>query len=170
MHLRSLAIALLLGVPLGVLSRLTDTASWAPIWIGYVLSPWFAAAWLAGATVRIPRIGAILGLSLLLATAATYLAMAAISGDALVLATLLIPLALMAGPIFGAAGAAWRCRGPWASRGGALLGVAVLVESIALQLVVNAPLERVALVGESLVGIGLSLTLVAQAMEAERGR
>jgi len=169
-HLRSLAVALLAGIGLGLLSRLTDTASWAPIWIGYVFSPWFIAAWLAGATVRIPRIGAILGVAILLATAVAYLALAAFAGDVLVLATLLIPLAFLAGPIFGAAGAAWRCRGPWASRGGALLGVAVFAESIALQLVVNAPLERVALVGESLVGIGLSLTLVARAMEAERGR
>ncbi len=155
------ALILLAGALLGVLSRLTDTASWAPDWLGNVVTPWLAAAWLAGGTARTARDGAVLGLTVLLATVVSYLVVAAGSGDALMLARRLLPLALIAGPIFGIAGAAWRRRGRWAVVGGALLGGAVVAEGLALQLGVHSSLEHLALAGESLVGIGLTIWLVS---------
>jgi hypothetical protein len=159
MSLRSLALTLLVGTLLGIVSRLIDTASWAPDWFGNVFTPWLAAAWLAGTTAPAPRNGAARGLSLLLATVGSYLVLAAVSGDALTLAPRLVPLALVAGPIFGVAGATWRGGGPWAVPGGALLGGAIVAEGLALQLGVGSPLEHYVLAGESLVGIGLTVRL-----------
>lgn len=159
MSLRSLALTLLVGALLGVLSRLVDTASWAPDWFGNVFTPWLAAAWLAGTTAPTPRNGAVRGLALLLATVGSYLVLAAISGHSVTLALRLLPLAAVAGPIFGAAGATWRLGGPWAVAGGALLGGAIVAEGLALQLGVGSPLEHYVLAGESLVGIGLTVRL-----------
>ncbi len=159
MNPRSLALILLVGALLGVVSRLIDTASWAPDWFGSVFTPWLAAAWLAGSSARTSRNGAAHGLVLLLATVGSYLVVAATSADAGTLALRLIPLAMVAGPIFGVAGAAWRGGGPWAAAGGALLGGAVVAEGLTLQLGVRSPLEHLALAGESLLGIGLTVGL-----------
>ena len=159
MHPRSLALILLVGALLGAVSRLVDNASWAPDWFGNVFTPWLAGAWLVGAAAPTPRNGAARGLALLLATVGGYLAVAATSGDLPNLAARLLPLALLAGPIFGAAGATWRGGWPWASAGGALLGGAIVAEGLALQLGVRSSLEHAALAGESVVGIGLTIWL-----------
>ena len=150
---RALILTLAAGAILGVLSRLTDTAAWAPSWIGYVFSPWLAAAWLTGVTAATPRAGAWHGLALLLTTLAVYLALA--GTDAATWAPRLIPIALVAGPVFGAAGAAWRRRGRFARAAGALLGASVAIEGLLLQLVAQSATERVLLAGESLLGLVL---------------
>lgn len=150
---RALIRILAAGAVLGLLSRLADTAAWAPSWIGYVFSPWLAAAWLAGATAPTPRAGAWLGLALLLTTMAVYLALA--GTDAAAWAPRLIPIALVAGPIFGAAGATWRGRGHFARAAGGLLGASVAIEGLLLQLAAESAAERVMFAGETLLGLVL---------------
>ena len=62
------------GILAGLLSRAVDTAPWAPPWIGQVLTPWLALAWLAGAATKHPqRFGPLLGTVTLVAVVATYL-------------------------------------------------------------------------------------------------
>jgi len=152
-----IAAAAVVGLALGAVSRWIDTAAWAPGWIDYVFTPWLAAAWLAGAlTVFTPRSGALAGAALLLAVVLAYLASAGASSLPVLP---LYALAVVAGPIFGAAGATWRGRGPLAAWGGALLGVAFVVEGMALELVAHSTPERLLLAGESLVGIGLTTWL-----------
>jgi hypothetical protein len=95
--------------------------------------PWLLAAWLAGAWLTRPHgslvWGAAGGLGLLAATAAAYLAAA---GDAAsTLAIRLIPLAFVAGPLFGVAGAAVH-HGP----GGRQIAVVALVAAVVGQAVV----------------------------------
>ena len=158
---RALALTLLAGAALGAVSRLTDTAAWAPAWIGYVFTPWLAAAWLAGATARRPRTGAARGLALLLATVAAYLMLAA--GDASTLGPRLLALALLAGPIFGAAGAAWRAGAQYGRLAGALLGASVSIEGLLLQLGTHGLAERLLFAAESLAGVVLVIGLVAWA-------
>ena len=93
---------------LGIVSRSIDTAPWAQPWFGLVVLPWLLAAWLAGAWLAPPddsvAWGAFGGLVLLGATVAAYLVAA---GE---LASLLLPrlavLVIIAGPLFGATGAA----------------------------------------------------------------
>lgn len=155
---RALILTLAAGAILGVLSRLTDTAAWAPSWIGYVFSPWLAAAWLAGVTGPTSRAGAWHGLALLLTTVAVYLALA--GTDAAAWAPRLIPIALVAGPVFGAAGAAWRGRGRLARAAGSLLGASVAIEGLLLQLVAQSAVERILLAGESLLGMGLIVVAI----------
>ncbi len=164
--MKGLAAAILAGLALGAVSRLIDTAEWAPDWIGYVFTPWLAAAWLAGAWSATPRRGALSGLAVLLATVVAYLAVAGASSLPVVA---LYGLAVVAGPTFGAAGATWRGRGRWAAVGGALLGAAVILESLALQLAVHSTPEHLVLAGESLAGIGLTLWLVRMASPPGRG-
>jgi hypothetical protein len=163
MNWRSLVLTLLAGAVLGVLSRLADTACWAPGWLGNVLTPWLAAAWLVGASARTPRSGAVPGLALLLATVGSYLVVAATSWDAGTLAPRLLPLALLAGPVFGAAGAAWRAGTRYARAAGALLGASVVVEGLILQLGPHAAPERLLFAAESLAGVGLLIGLVTKA-------
>lgn len=160
---RALILTLAAGAILGLLSRLTDTAAWAPSWIGYVFSPWLAAAWLTGVVAPTPRAGAWLGLALLLTTVAVYLVLA--GTDAVAWAPRLIPIALVAGPIFGAAGAAWRGRGPLARAAGGLLGASVAIEGLLLQLVAQSAAERVLFAGESLLGMVLLAYLARTAIE-----
>ena len=112
---------------LGIVSRAIDTASWAQPWFGLVLLPWVLAAWLAGAWLARDdgslAWGAAAGFVLLGATVAAYQAMA---GDAT--ATLFPRLALLAvigGPLFGAAGAAIH-----RTSSGRLVGVLVLVAAV----------------------------------------
>lgn len=147
------------GVLAGLLSRAVDTAPWAPAWIGQVLAPWLALAWLAGvATARPDRAGPLLGLATLGAVVATYLVAA--GPDAGGLWPVLVPISVIAGPAYGWAGAAWRAGGRMAGPGLALLGAALLVEGASLQLGERALLERIgfgleALIGLAIVGAGL---------------
>lgn len=164
---RALILTLAAGTILGVVSRLTDTAAWAPSWIGYVFSPWLAAAWLTGITAPTPRAGAWHGVALLLTTVAVYLALA--GTDAAVWAPRLIPIALVAGPVFGAAGAAWRGRGPLAHAAGALLGASVAIEGLLLQLIAQSGAERILLAGESLLGLVLLIGLAGWATRTRPG-
>ena len=95
--------------------------------------PWLLAAWLAGAWLTRPHgnvaWGAAGGLVLLAATAAAYLAAA---GDAAqTLAFRLVLLAIVAGPLFGVAGAAVH-QGP----GGRQIAVVALVAAVVGQAVV----------------------------------
>jgi hypothetical protein len=163
MNPRSLALILLAGALLGIVSRLTDTASWAPGWLGNVFTPWLGAAWLVGASARTPRSGAVLGLALLLATVGGYLVVAATSGNAGTLAPRLLPLALLAGPSFGAAGATWRGGTRYAPAAGALLGASVVVEGLILLLGPHSVPERLIFAAESLAGVVLLIGLVTKA-------
>jgi hypothetical protein len=93
---------------LGIVSRAIDTASWARPWFGLFVLPWLVAGWLAGAWLgrrdKSLAWGAAGGLVLMAATTAAYLVAA---GDAAVtMAPRLIVLAIVAGPLFGVAGAA----------------------------------------------------------------
>ncbi len=155
--MKGIAAAVAAGLVLGVVSRLIDSAAWAPGWLGYVFSPWLAAAWLAGLFSASTRDGALGGLALLLATVVVYLASA---GASSLPGAVLYGLAMLAGPIFGAAGPTWRDRGRLSAVSGALVGVAVIGEGLALQLVVHSTPERLLLAGESLVGLGLTAVLV----------
>ncbi len=159
--MRGIAAAVAAGLVTGVVSRLVDTAAWAPDWLGYVFTPWLATAWLAGALSSSTRSGALKGLAMLLAVVAAYLAWSMTSSVPVpAFAAALYGLAALGGPIFGAAGATWRGRGRWAAAGGALFGGAVVLESLALQLAVHSTPERLVLAGDSLAGIGLTLWLV----------
>ena len=164
--MKGLGAAILVGLALGAVSRLIDTADSAPDWIGYVVTPWLAAAWLAGAWTPALRQGALNALALLLATVVAYVLVADASSLPVVA---LYGLAVVAGPVFGAAGATWRGRGRWAAVGGALLGAAVILESLALQLAVHSTPEHLVLAGESLAGIGLTLWLGRMASPPGRG-
>lgn len=155
--MKGIAAAVAAGLALGFVSRWIDTAAWPPDWIGYVFTPWLAAAWLVGAPSASARRGALIGLVVLLATVIAYLVSA---GPNSLPAAALYGLAVLAGPIFGAAGATWRGRVRWSAVSGALLGVTVIVEGLALQLAVRSTPEHLALVGESVAGIGLAVVLV----------
>ncbi|HSM38683.1 MAG TPA: DUF6518 family protein [Candidatus Limnocylindrales bacterium] len=140
------------GIATGLLSHAVDTAAWAPPWIGQVLTPWLALAWLAGATTARPgRAGPLLGLATLAAVTAAYLlASGPRSGE---LWPVLAAVTLVAGPAYGWAGAAWRERGRWAGPGLALLGVALLVEGISLQLGERVAMERIGFAAEAAIGL-----------------
>lgn len=146
------------GILAGLLSRAVDTATWAPPWIGQVLTPWLALAWLAGAAARDRRrFGPLLGTIALAAVVATYLVAA--GPDAGRLWLLLAAITLLAGPAYGWAGATWRSGGPLAGAGLALLGAALLVEAIGLQVGERELLERIgfgleAAVGLVIIGLG----------------
>jgi hypothetical protein len=110
-----------------MISRAIDTASWARPWFGLFVLPWLLAAWLAGAWLARPNgnlaWGAAGGLVLLAATTAAYLAAA---GDAAsTMAFRLTLLAIVAGPLFGLAGAAVH-HGP----GGRQLSVLALLAAV----------------------------------------
>jgi hypothetical protein len=157
---KGIVAAIVAGAVVGLVSRWIDTSTWAPDWIGYVFTPWLAAAWLAGAVS--PSRGALLGLTVLFSTVVAYVAAIVVGGTPVhsPLVPGLVLLAVLAGAIFGAAGATWRGRGRGAAWGGALLGVAVVIEGLALQLAVSSTPEHLLLAGESLVGIGLIFWLV----------
>lgn len=142
------------GVLLGIASRAIDTAAWAPPWIGSVVTPWLVLAWLAGAlTARPWPDGPMSGLTALAATVATYLFAAGTDASALWL--VLAPVALIAGPAYGWAGAAWRSRDAFARPGLALLGAALLVEGLMLQVGERVVLARIGFGAESLVGLAI---------------
>ncbi len=142
------------GVLLGIASRWVDTAPWAPAWIGMVVTPWLIVAWLAGALSARPwPDGPMSGLAALAATVASYLFSA--GTDAGSLWWLLAPVALIAGPAYGWAGAAWRARDPFAAPGLALVGAALLVEGLTLQFGDRVLLERIGFGVESLIGLAI---------------
>lgn len=142
------------GVLVGIASRAIDTATWAPPWIGMVVTPWLLLAWLAGAVTARPwPDGPMSGLTALAATVATYVFAA--GTDATGFWLLLAPVALIAGPAYGWAGAAWRARDAFARPGLALLGAALLVEGVMLQLGERVVLERIGFGAESLVGLAI---------------
>lgn len=142
------------GVLLGIASRAIDTAAWAPPWISIVVTPWLVLAWLAGAlTARPWPDGPMSGLTALAATVATYLFAAGTDAGHLWMA--LAPVALIAGPAYGWAGAAWRSRDAFARPALALLGAALLVEGLILQVGERAILARIGFGGESLLGLAI---------------
>ena len=132
-----------------------DTASWAPAWIGYVFSPWLAAAWLAGATFpgARQRAGALRGITVVGATVLGYLIVA--DGDAPRLLVPLTGLALAAGPLMGLGGATWRMASGRAI-GAAALGAVLVGEGLLLQLGARTGLERAAFAAEVVIGLGLA--------------
>ena len=131
------------GLLLGAASRWVDTADWAPSWVGNVLSPWLVGAWLAGAATRRPRHGALAGLLLLAATVSTYLLL---SGETRLLPGLLA-LAVVAGPLLGAAGGV---------RAAAALGAVLIGEGLLLQIGERSLGERVLFAAEALVGLAVA--------------
>jgi hypothetical protein len=140
------------GVLVGIASRAVDTAAWAPAWIGLVITPWLALAWLTGARTAQPSgDGPLTGLAAMAATAASYLLVA--GADAGNTWLVLLPVVFIAGPAYGWAGAAWRSGHAMGRAGLALLGAALLVEGITLQFGDRELLPRLAFVVESLLGL-----------------
>jgi hypothetical protein len=126
-----LVSAAVLGLPIGIVSRLVDTAPWAPPWIGNILSPWLATAWLVGAAVAGSRwIGMAAGVAVLLGVTVAYLALSGTD-----MARLFVPLAaltLLGGAVWGVAGAEWRSEGLRRVLSGAILVAAVLVDVVTI--------------------------------------
>ena len=111
-------------MPIGIVSRLVDTAPWAPAWIGSILSPWLAAAWAAGAaTPGLRWIGAAAGVALLAGVTVAYLLLAGPDLQRLILP--LSALTVLGGSIWGSAGRQWRSGGRLR-----VLGVAVLLAAV----------------------------------------
>ena len=124
-------MAVLVGVPIGIVSRLVDTAPWAPSWIGNILSPWLAASWVAGSAVpgRL-WIGAAAGVALLAGVSGAYLALAGPD-----MARLILPLAaltVLGGIIWGAAGRAWRSGGRRRVLAAAVLLAAIIADLVTI--------------------------------------
>lgn len=160
--MREIAAAVVAGLVLGVVSRLVDSAAWAPDWIGFVFSPWLAAAWLVGATGTDARAGALRGLVLLAGTVAGYLALASVLAPGALTATLLLGLVAvtaLAGPTFGAAGGAWRHGGRRGIVGAAAIGGALVGEGIFLQLGERLLVERLLFGAEIVAGMVMGGTL-----------
>ena len=151
--------SLLAGLALGGASRLIDTAPWAPVWIGSVFAPWLAATWLAGATTSERRTGALRGTLMLAAVVAAYLLVAGTTSswnEAARLAPGLAASAAVAGPIFGTAGAIRRAPWPGSLAGAAMLGGALVADSIVLNLGNRALWERAIFAAELLAGLWLA--------------
>ena len=115
----SLAIALALGVALGLFSLLgdglpVDTPMIVLVALANAASPWLVTAFAAGAIARDRSRGAMSGALALSAAVATYYAGLAIRSvapsDLGVVWAAWIGVALIAGMAFGVAGAAWRSR------------------------------------------------------------
>jgi hypothetical protein len=140
------------------MSYRVDTMSWAPAWMGLVLSPWLVAPWLAGAWTGQPdgdvAWGATAGLGLLSATVATYLVLA--GPDATALLPGLLALALTAGPGYGAAGALLHRAGRGRLVAAVVLGAALVAEGLLLQFGERNALERAIFAIESGVGAVLA--------------
>ena len=123
-----------------------------------MLSPWLAASWLAGAWVGRPggslAWGAAAGLVLLAATVATYLALAA--ADATTLLPALPLLAVVAGPGYGAAGAALHHGERGRLAAAVVLGATFVVEGVLLQGAAQSPVEGGLFVAESVAGVLLA--------------
>lgn len=154
------------GVALGIVSRFVDTAAWAPVWIGSVLTPWLAAAWMAGSRAWNRVAGALLGTALLGATVVAYLVSAAVGSggpEAARLAPGLVALSLVAGPLWGNAGAAAQAADPraWVPRlaGASMLGAAFVAEGALLQLGERGALERILFGAEVLAGLALAVRI-----------
>ncbi len=144
---------------MGIASRWIDTAPWAPGWIGLVLSPWLAAPWLAGAWVGRPggslAWGAAAGFVLLAATVATYLAL--VGADATTLLPALPLLAVVAGPGYGAAGAALHHGERGRLIAAVVLGATFVVEGVLLQrAAAESPVESGLFVAEAVAGVLLA--------------
>jgi Family of unknown function (DUF6518) len=124
-----------------------------------VLSPWLAAPWLAGAWVGQPGRslvwGAAAGFVALAATVVTYLALA--GADLPTLLPGLPLLAVVAGPGYGAAGAAIHhgVRGRLVAA--VVLGATFVVEGVLLQGAAESPVEGGLLVAESVAGVLLAM-------------
>jgi hypothetical protein len=139
------ALALGAGAALGVLSRLGDHLLPEPYtWFVDLGGPWLAVAFAVGAAVRSVRWGALAGVLALLAAVAsyygaTYLVDEPLTGGRTIpnpnLVAPWVVLALIGGPLFGLAGAAWReGRGRWRVLAVALLSGALAGEGAALLL------------------------------------
>ena len=143
---------------LGVASRWIDTAAWTPAWIGLVLSPWLVAPWLGGAWTSQPDgnliWGAAAGFALLAATVAAYMALAG-PDSAPMLAGLPV-LVVIAGPMYGAAGAGLHRGGRGRLLAASALGAALIAEGLLLQLGERSPLERAVFAVEPAAGVVLA--------------
>jgi len=116
-------------------------------------------AWLAGAVTARPwPDGPMVGLVALAATVSTYLLAAGTDAGPMWLA--LAPVALLAGPAYGWAGAAWRSRDLMAAPGLALLGAALAVEGLMLQLGDRVVPARIGFGVESVLGIAIVMVAV----------
>lgn len=108
---RALALALLLGIALGAVTRFAYDlpAEWH--WIARVGVPWLAVGFAAGAAVRRPRSGALLGGLSLVTAVLVYYAIMGLYQDAYGRSPLglwWLVVALPGGLAFGALGALWR--------------------------------------------------------------
>jgi hypothetical protein len=117
------------------------------------VAPWLGGAWTTRPDGNLAW-GAAAGLALLVATTATYMAMAG-SDSAPMLPGLLV-LAVTAGPIYGAAGAGLHRGGRGRLLAASALGAALIAEGLLLQLGERSPLERVVFAVESAVGVVLA--------------
>jgi hypothetical protein len=113
----SLAVALALGVALGLFSLFgdglpVDTPMIVLVALANAASPWLVTAFAAGALAQGVQRGAIAGALALSVAVATYyggLAIRGVAPDDLGIVSLAwIAVAVVAGPAFGAAGGAWR--------------------------------------------------------------
>jgi hypothetical protein len=154
----------LAGLALGVMSRCVDTSAWAPGWIGLVLSPWLVGTWMAGSRAWTRGAGALLGVTLLASTVAAYLAVAWLGdggAEAARLAPGLALLTVVAGPLWGTAGAAAQAgrAQSWVPRlaGGAMLGAILVAEGALLQIGEREVPQRVLFAAELLVGLVLAV-------------
>jgi hypothetical protein len=123
-----------------------------------VLSPWLVAPWLAGAWVGRSEGGlvggAAAGLVLLAATVVTYLALAGADATTLLLGLAL--LVVVAGPGYGAAGAALHHGEGGRLIAAVLLGATFVVEGVLLQAAAESAVEGGLLVAETVAGVLLA--------------
>ena len=120
------------GVMVGLLSRAVDIAAWAPPWIGLVITPWLALAWLAGAaTARPGRMGRWSGWWPWRPPCPPTWSSPGAMPDRC--GWCWRPVALMAGPPMAGPAPPGAPRDPLGCAGLALLGAALAVEGITLQ-------------------------------------
>jgi Family of unknown function (DUF6518) len=136
---RRLALALLLGMALGLFSSRAD---WLPpatvlhviVALGNAIGPWVMAGFVAGAIQGGPRRGAAGGLMALAAGVATYYVAGVLSwpgGPAALgpLVVIWLAVAIVAGLGLGAAGGGWAEGGQWRTIGPMILAGSLLAEA-----------------------------------------
>lgn len=159
---RSVTLAIGLGVLLGVLSRLGDMLPGPLAWPFNMASPWLAVAFLAGSLGRKLGWGAICGtLALVAAVGAYYGYMHFVENQANAsylrhVAAPWLAVAFLGGPLFGLAGVLWRTTGAGRIRipAVALLTGALAAESALLLLRPFDPATR------AVIGLGLAAAAV----------
>jgi len=129
-----------LGAALGALAWLADQLSypWGTLLPANAIGAWLALGFLLGASAKTVPTGALRGLIGLLSGVAAYYALISIFAVGFRLigashaATTWGAVALVAGPVFGAAGGAWRHReGNWRAIAVGLLAASLIAEGVA---------------------------------------